>query len=92
MIIDHAGHPETLMEIGRRHGVPGIIGDCGGFMSCATCHLHVDPDWLARTGAASGDERDMIEMTADPRAESRLGCQIWLTAELDGLYVRVAPH
>jgi len=92
MIVDHAGFPETLMEIGRRHGVPGIIGDCGGFMSCATCHLQVDPAWLSRTGGASADERDMIAMTADPQPESRLGCQLWLTAELDGLRVRVASH
>jgi len=92
MMIDHAGFPETLMEIGRRHGVPGIIGDCGGFMSCATCHLHIDPDWLVRSGTASANERAMIEMTADPRVESRLGCQLWLTPEMDGLRVRVAAH
>lgn len=91
-VIDHTGHAETLMEVSRRHGIPGVIGDCGGFMSCATCHVHVAPEWLAKLGAAPESEREMIAMTADPRPESRLACQIWVVPELDGLTVRVAAH
>ena len=91
MTIDYAGVRESLMELGRRHDVPGVIGDCGGFMACATCHVHVEPEWREAVGPASGEERDLIEMTKDPRPESRLGCQLWVTPELDGLRVRVAP-
>ena len=70
--------------------MPGIIGDCSGFMACATCHVHVEPEWREKVGPPSDEEAEMIAMTADPRPESRLGCQIWLDAKLDGLRVRVA--
>lgn len=83
---------DSVMETGRNAGVPGIIGDCGGFMSCATCHVHIAAEWRDAVGPPSDEERDMIALTADPRPESRLGCQIWLTDRLDGLRVRVAGH
>ncbi len=91
MTADYAGERESLMELGRRHGVPGVIGSCGGFMACATCHVHVDAAWLTAAGPAGAEEREIIEMTADPRPESRLGCQLWITPAMDGLIVRVAP-
>lgn len=89
--IDHAGGVLSLMELARQHGVAGIRGDCGGMMACATCHVHVDPGWIAAVGDASPDERDLVELTADPRAISRLACQIWIRDALDGLRVQVAP-
>lgn len=91
MMVSHAGDRESLMLIARRHGVPGVIGDCGGVMACATCHVHVMPEWQDRVGPPSVDERELIEMTADPRPESRLGCQVFVTSALDGLRVKVAP-
>lgn len=85
----HLSH-ETVMEVAKRAGVPGIIGDCGGFAACATCHVHVEPEWRDAVGPASEEERDLIALTEEPRPESRLSCQIWLSDALDGLRVRPA--
>lgn len=68
--------------------VPGILGECGGACSCATCHVYVvggDP------GGPSETEADMLDFAASPRApESRLSCQVVLTDALDGLVLRIA--
>ena len=67
-------------------GIDGIAADCGGCMTCATCHVIVDPAWVDRLPAASRGEEAMLEMTAVPRQPtSRLSCQIVLDASLDGL-------
>ena len=76
----------SLMRAAVAAGIAGIKADCGGVMTCATCHVYVDPDWLARLPPPSGDEDAMLEMTAAPRlATSRLSCQLQLTPALDGL-------
>lgn len=81
---------QTLMEAARANGVPSILGDCGGNMSCATCHVVVDPAWIERTGSAEGFETDMLEVTDAPRQpHSRLSCQIRMTADLDGLVLHI---
>ena len=81
---------QTLMEAARANGVPAILGDCGGNMSCATCHVVVDPAWIDQTGSAEGFEADMLEVTEAPRQpHSRLSCQITMTADLDGLVLRI---
>lgn len=80
----------SAMEAAMRNNVPGIDGDCGGAAACATCHVYVDPAWLAKTGAAGeGMEKDMLEFAEDVRENSRLACQIKLTSELDGLVLRL---
>ena len=80
----------SLMEAATRHGVPGIIGECGGSMSCATCHVVVDSAWADRAGGPSPFEEDMLDVAEAPReATSRLSCQIKMRAELDGIVVRV---
>ena len=80
----------SLMQAGVTAGISAIAADCGGCMSCATCHVYVDPPWADRVPAAKADELMMLEMTAAPReAGSRLSCQIELNAKLDGLTVRV---
>jgi 2Fe-2S ferredoxin len=72
-------------------GIDGIAADCGGVLSCATCHVVVASAWAARLPAPGADEDAMLEMTAAPREpNSRLSCQIVLAPELDGLVVRVA--
>ncbi len=81
----------TVMEVGRDE-MMGIEGTCGGCLSCATCHVIVDPDWFERTGAVSDDEDEMLEMAAERTATSRLGCQIKMTDELDGLVVTVSSE
>lgn len=79
----------TLMEAAIEAMVPGIEGDCGGNCICATCHVYVDPAWLARLPAPEGDEEAMIEYTSEPEDNSRLTCQLTVTDELDGMVVRI---
>ena len=77
---------QSLMRAAVAAGIDGIKADCGGMMTCATCHVYVDDGWLARLAAPSQDEDAMLEMTAAPRRPtSRLSCQITLSADLDGL-------
>lgn len=80
----------SLMEAATQRGVPGIIGECGGSMSCATCHVVVDPAWSDRAGGPSPFEEDMLDITeAGRQPSSRLSCQIRMTAALDGIVVSV---
>ena len=75
----------SVMEIGRDNGI-GIEGTCGGSLSCATCHVVVDEAWVAATGSPS---EDMLDLAFGLEETSRLGCQIKLSDELDGLKVRL---
>lgn len=77
---------KSVMWAAVAHGLPGIVAECGGTMTCATCHVHVPPEWLARLPPPGSDEEAMLEMTAAPReAGSRLSCQLVVTAQLHGL-------
>ena len=78
----------TVMETAIKHGVPGIEAECGGACACATCHVYVDEAWQTKTGEASPMEQDMLDFGYDVRPNSRLSCQIKVTADLDGLVVR----
>ena len=81
---------QSLMRAAVDAGEEGIAADCGGCLSCATCHVIVDPAWAARVGPPSDDEAYMLEMTASPQqARSRLSCQITLDGSLDGLVVQL---
>jgi len=79
----------SLMELGRRNGVPGIDGDCGGEASCGTCHVIVDHTWIATTGTRSDEESQMLEMSPECEPNSRLACQLQASPSLDGLRVRL---
>ena len=80
----------SLMEAATRHGIPGIIGECGGSMSCATCHVVVDAAWFERAGPPTAFEDDMLDITeAERQPTSRLSCQITMRADLDGIVVSV---
>ncbi|WP_373447805.1 2Fe-2S iron-sulfur cluster-binding protein [Haematobacter genomosp. 1] len=79
----------TLMEAARDAGLPGIVAECGGACVCATCHVHVAPEWQAVTGTPSATEAEMLDFAVDADETSRLSCQIRLTARMDGLTVRV---
>jgi 2Fe-2S ferredoxin len=77
---------DSLMRAATAAGIDGIAADCGGCMTCATCHVIVDPAWASRLPPASADEESMLETTAMPRQPtSRLSCQITLSPKLDGL-------
>lgn len=78
----------TLLEAARTARVD-IEGACGGSMACATCHVHVEEAWLPLLPPATPEEEDMLDLAADWRPTSRLGCQVRVTRELDGLAVEV---
>lgn len=86
--IDAAGESRTInanpgdsvMETAVRNGVPGIVAECGGSLSCATCHVFVDESQLEQLPEMSEMEDEMLYGTAVDRAEnSRLCCQIPVT-------------
>ena len=79
----------TLMQLALDHGVTGILGDCGGACSCATCHGYIDERWTPALPPMSETESFMLEGVPDRRDNSRLCCQIKLTAALDGVVVRL---
>ena len=80
----------SVMQAATGAGVRGIVAECGGSAMCATCHVYVDPAWIDRLPAPLSNELEMLECTADERRpESRLSCQIRLTADLQGLVVRL---
>lgn len=79
----------SLMEGAIRDDVPGIIAECGGMCSCATCHVHVEASWRARLEEPGLDELDLLDGLPDRREGSRLSCQIAMTDELDGIVVHV---
>lgn len=82
----------SVMENIRDNGIDELLALCGGCCSCATCHVHVDPDWIDKVGRAKPDEDELLD-TSDHRTEtSRLSCQILFAPELDGLRVRIAPE
>ena len=77
----------TVMETAIKNGVPGIEAECGGACACATCHVYVSEEWRERTGPPSPMEEDMLDFGYDVRPNSRLSCQIKVTAQLEGLLV-----
>lgn len=82
----------SVMEIIRDHGFDELLALCGGCCSCATCHVHVDPEWVDRLPPISVDENDLLDSSDHRTAQSRLSCQIPYDAALDGLRVTIAPE
>lgn len=81
---------QSLMKAAVDAGIDGIAADCGGAMTCATCHVYIAEDWLARVPPPEGEELAFLEFTAaEHRAGSRLSCQIRLAPGLDGLQVEL---
>lgn len=80
---------QSVMQGALNNDVRGIIGDCGGCCSCATCHVYVAPAWVDRVGAKGEVEAGLLEEVMDGQANSRLSCQIAVTDALDGLVVRL---
>lgn len=78
----------SVLEIAHKHGVD-IEGACEGSLACSTCHVVVDPGWYSKLAKATEDEEDMLDLAFGLQATSRLGCQIVMTPELDGLVVKL---
>lgn len=80
---------QSVMEAATTNMVPGIIGECGGCCSCATCHVYVDEEWFKKLAPADEMELGMLEGAVEPGPLSRLSCQIKMTDELDGIVARI---
>jgi len=80
----------TVMETAIRNGIPGIEAECGGACACATCHVHVAPDWAERLHAPRDDEEAMLDQLPAVEPTSRLSCQLIWDKHLDGLEVTLA--
>ena len=86
---------QSLMEGAVRNGIAGVLGECGGNLSCVTCHVYIDEAWFDRVGPAQAGslEDEMLDnVSAERLPSSRLSCQVRIGAELDGVVVRVAPR
>ncbi len=83
----------SIMEAAIKHNVRGIDAECGGCLSCATCHVYVGEEWLANLPAPDPDEDDMLGFVAAERQpNSRLSCQVKLDEELSGIVVTIPPR
>ena len=79
----------TVMEGAVQNDIPGIDGDCGGACACATCHVYIDKKWENKLPKKEDSEIDMLDMAFEPNEFSRLGCQIIISEDLDGLVVKM---
>ena len=79
----------SVMEGAIQNDIPGIDADCGGGMSCATCHVYVKENWFDKLPKKEDGEDDMLDMAFEPNKFSRLSCQIIVSDELEGLVVNV---
>jgi 2Fe-2S ferredoxin len=82
----------SLMEALRDGGHDELLALCGGCCSCATCHVYVDPEHLAKLPAMSEDENELLDSTSHRNETSRLSCQVKLTDALNGLKATIAPE
>lgn len=84
---------QSVMQAAIGAMVPGIVADCGGACTCATCHGYVDDAWVGRVPPASADEAEMIDAGClHTQPNSRLTCQIKVTAEMEGLVIHIPPQ
>jgi 2Fe-2S ferredoxin len=82
----------SVMELIRDAGIDELLALCGGCCSCATCHVHVDPEWAEKLPKMSADEDDLLDSSDHRVANSRLSCQIPFEPALDGMRVTIAPE
>lgn len=83
----------SVMRAAIQNGVPGILAECGGAISCGTCHVFVDAAWYDRLPVPGDNERTLLDFTATPSGPtSRLSCQVLLADEIDGAVFRIPEH
>ncbi|MBV1917091.1 MAG: 2Fe-2S iron-sulfur cluster binding domain-containing protein [Sphingomonadaceae bacterium] len=87
-----AAEGRTLMEVIRENGFDEMLALCGGCCSCATCHVHMEPAFMDKLPVMSEDENDLLDSSEYRDENSRLSCQVPITAELDGCRVTVAKE
>lgn len=83
---------QSLMEAAIDNGIAGVVAECGGSCSCATCHAYIADSWLDKLPPVSDMEDMMLDVVLDRRANSRLACQIEMTEALDCLEIYVADN
>lgn len=81
---------QSVMDGSVRNNLPGIVAECGGSCSCATCHVHVDPEYADRFDEPQPEERDLVEFLDGATERSRLACQLIVTDDCGGVRVHVA--
>ena len=84
-----AKNGDSVMIVAVRNDFDGILAECGGACSCATCHVHVDPAWIDKLPPMDDLEQEMLDFAEDVDEYSRLSCQIKISDALDGLVVNV---
>jgi 2Fe-2S ferredoxin len=84
------GDSGSVMELAVQNNIKGIDGDCGGVCSCATCHVHVDAQFMEQVGKPNETESDMLEFDDNVNEYSRLSCQLNVEDVPDGLILQVA--
>lgn len=97
-VVDHGGKErcidaaegQSVMEALRDNGFDDLLALCGGCCSCATCHVHVDRTYRDRLPGISNDENDLLDSSDSRDDNSRLSCQLPITANLDGMRIRIA--
>ena len=82
----------SVMEAIRDNGFDELLALCGGCCSCATCHVHVDPEFAAKLSKMSEDENDLLDSSSDRNEYSRLSCQVEFGDALDGMKVTIAAE
>lgn len=100
IVTDRAGNEHAIearsgwsvMEAIRDAGMDELLALCGGCCSCATCHVHVDPEDFGRLKSRGPDEEDLLDTSDHKEPTSRLSCQVLMAPELDGLRVAIAPE
>jgi len=79
----------TVMQGAVDNMIDGIVAECGGACSCATCHCYIDAEWWGKVGEAGDVEKEMLDAAFEPKSNSRLGCQVDVTKEMEGLVVHL---
>lgn len=82
----------SVMEAIRDAGIDELLALCGGCCSCATCHVHVEPDYFAKLPPISEDENDLLDGSEHRDEYSRLSCQVMMSDDLAGMSVRIAEE
>ena len=88
----HAEEGRSVMEAIRDNGFDELLALCGGCCSCATCHVHIAPEFMDKLPAMSEDENDLLDSSDHRNEYSRLSCQVAITPALEGCKVTIAQE
>ncbi len=80
---------ESIMQGAVDNMIDSVLAECGGACACATCHCYVDDAWVEKVPAADSSEKDLLEAVVEPKENSRLSCQIFVTEEMEGFTVHL---